>query len=120
MTNTWSTAPLARVDEPRARARRVSGAPLLGTAARGNGVVIEGTGRFVGAPPAGDADCSPDERQRNPGAKSACRARVGDPETGVTLNLVNVPAPQAAKTILGDILGVKYTVAPGIEGKVTI
>jgi len=35
-------------------------------------------------------------------------------------NLVNVPAPQAAKTILGDILAVKYTVDPGIEGKVAI
>src|SRR5204863_10153093 len=36
------------------------------------------------------------------------------------INLVNVPAPQAAKTILGDILSVKYTVDPGIEGKITI
>src|SRR5262249_36554117 len=39
---------------------------------------------------------------------------------GVTLNLVNMPAPQAAKTILGDILAVRYTVDPGVEGKVTI
>ena len=31
-----------------------------------------------------------------------------------------MPAPQAAKTILGDILAVKYTVDPGIEGKITI
>jgi general secretion pathway protein D len=36
------------------------------------------------------------------------------------VNLVNVPAPQAAKTVLGDILGVKYTVDPTIEGKITI
>jgi general secretion pathway protein D len=33
---------------------------------------------------------------------------------------VNVPAPRAAKTVLGDILAVKYTVDPGIEGKITI
>ena len=38
----------------------------------------------------------------------------------MTLNLVNVPAPQAAKTVLGDILGVKYTVDPSIEGEITI
>ena len=38
----------------------------------------------------------------------------------MALNLVNVPAPQAAKTVLGDILGVKYTVDPSIEGKITI
>ena len=31
-----------------------------------------------------------------------------------------MPAPQAAKTVLGDILSVKYTVDPGIEGKITI
>jgi general secretion pathway protein D len=29
-------------------------------------------------------------------------------------------SPQAAKTVLGDILGVKYIVDPGIEGKITI
>jgi general secretion pathway protein D len=38
----------------------------------------------------------------------------------VTINLVNVPAPQAAKIILGYTLTVKYTVDPGIEGKITI
>ena len=54
--------------------------------------------------------------------------RIGNPaaaaldadKDGVTLNLVNVPAPQAAKTILGDILAVRYTVDPGVEGKITI
>ncbi|HEY7298467.1 MAG TPA: type II secretion system secretin GspD [Xanthobacteraceae bacterium] len=38
----------------------------------------------------------------------------------MTLNLVNVPAPQAEKTILNDILGIKYTIDPTIEGKITI
>jgi type II secretory pathway component GspD/PulD (secretin) len=64
---------------------------------------VDGTGRFVGAP--------------SPAAKQAVADASGE---GVTLNLVNVPAPQAAKTVLGDILGVKYTVDPTIEGKVTI
>ena len=31
-----------------------------------------------------------------------------------------VPVAQAAKTVLSDILAVKYTVDPGIDGKVTI
>jgi len=35
-------------------------------------------------------------------------------------NLVNVSAPQAAKTVLGGILGVKYTVDATIEGRITI
>jgi general secretion pathway protein D len=69
----------------------------------GDGALIEGSGRFVGEPPAG-AVGRPSE----------------DVADGVTLNLVNVPAPQAAKTILGDILSVKYTVDPGIEGKITV
>lgn len=65
--------------------------------------MVEGTGRFVGEPPTG--------------AVSRGSEEVAD---GVTINLVGVPAPQAAKTVLGDILGVKYTVDPGIEGRITI
>jgi general secretion pathway protein D len=38
----------------------------------------------------------------------------------VTLNLVSVPVPQAAKTILSDILAVKYTIDPAVDGKITI
>jgi general secretion pathway protein D len=61
------------------------------------------TCRFIGEPPTG------------------ATARASEDVTdGVTINLVNVPASQAAKTILGDILSVKYTVDPGIEGKITI
>jgi general secretion pathway protein D len=33
---------------------------------------------------------------------------------------VNVPAPQAAKTVLGDIFALDYTIDPSISGKVTI
>jgi general secretion pathway protein D len=61
-----------------------------------------GSGRFIGEPPT--AKPSPAE----------------DVKDGVTVNLVNVPIPQAAKSILSDALAVKYTIDPGIEGKVTI
>jgi general secretion pathway protein D len=61
-----------------------------------------GSGRFIGEPP--------------PTAQQIAE-QVKD---GVTVNLVNVPTPQAAKSILSDILAVKYTIDPGIEGKVTI
>jgi general secretion pathway protein D len=81
----------------------MSSAPLLANTRGGPSTVIEGSGRFVGEPPTGSI---------NPSSEDAA--------DGVTLNLVNVPAPQAAKTILGDILSVKYTVDPGIEGKITI
>lgn len=103
VTNSWSPAPLARADDSVSRRVPTKGMPLLDSAARTNTTMVEGTGRFIGEPPAGNATSS----------------AVGK-DDGVTLNLVNVPAPQAAKTILGDILGVKYTVDPGIEGKITI
>jgi general secretion pathway protein D len=82
---------------------RSGGALLLANNRGGQSTIIEGSGRFVGEPPTGAIDRPPE-----------------DAADGVTINLVNVPAPQAAKTILGDILSVKYTVDPGIEGKITI
>ncbi|WP_410052804.1 type II secretion system secretin GspD [Bradyrhizobium sp. SZCCHNPS2010] len=85
------------------RSNRLSGSPLLADTRGSSSTVIEGSGRFVGEPATGSISGTSDE--------------VAD---GVTINLVNVPAPQAAKTILGDILAVKYTVDPGIEGKITI
>jgi type II secretory pathway component GspD/PulD (secretin) len=69
----------------------------------GTSTLIEGTGAFVGA-----AGAVP---------KQTADERAQD---GVIVNLVNVPAAQAAKTILGDILGVKYAIDPTIEGKITI
>jgi general secretion pathway protein D len=95
----WSSAPapVVRSSEVRVRPERSGGAPLLASARGGPSTVIEGSARFVGEPSTGSVSRSPE-----------------DGTDGVTLNLVNVPAPQAAKTILGDILAVKYTVDPGI------
>jgi general secretion pathway protein D len=39
---------------------------------------------------------------------------------GITLNLVNVPIAQAAKSVLGEILAVNYTVADKLAGNITI
>ncbi|WP_315787202.1 secretin N-terminal domain-containing protein, partial [Bradyrhizobium sp. SZCCHNR2011] len=86
-----------------ARAGRISGSPLLDDNRGGPATVMAGTGRFVGEPPTG-----------------AVPRGAEDVADGVTINLAGVPVPQAAKTVLGDILGVKYTVDPGIEGRVTI
>jgi general secretion pathway protein D len=103
MSNSWSAAPQVRGADMPSRSNRLNGAPLLASTGGGQATVIEGSGRFVGEPATGSVNVSQDD--------------VAD---GVTLNLVNVPAPQAAKTILGDILQVRYTVDPGIEGKITI
>jgi len=38
----------------------------------------------------------------------------------VTLNLVNASIAESAKTILGDILELNYSVNPNLAGKITI
>jgi general secretion pathway protein D len=103
VVNTWRPAQFARADGTHSVARATTGTPLLADRPVGDPTFLEGTGRFVGAP--------------SPASQATAADASGE---GVTLNLVNVPAPQAAKTVLGDILGVKYTVDPTIEGKITI
>lgn len=49
-------------------------------------------------------------------AKSGSTAANGN----VVLNLANVPLQQAAKTVLGDLLGVNYVVDPRIDGVVSV
>ena len=39
---------------------------------------------------------------------------------GVTLNLVGASIPEAAKAVLGDVLGVTYTVSDKVQGSVTL
>jgi general secretion pathway protein D len=88
-SSSWSSVPSVRTTEWQGRPDRTSSAPLLANTRGGQSTVIEGSGRFVGEPPTGTIG-RPSE----------------DVADGVTLNLVNVPAPQAAKTVLGDILAV--------------
>ncbi len=64
--------------------------------------VSRGTGRFI------SSQASYDEADTFSG------------EDGVTLNLVDVPIATAAKTILGDILKLNFTVSDKVGGKVTI
>jgi general secretion pathway protein D len=88
-SSAWNYVPSTRTNEPQSRYDRTNSTPLLANTRGGQSMVIEGSGRFVGEPPTGVIG-RPSE----------------DVTDGVTLNLVNVPAPQAAKTILGDILAV--------------
>jgi general secretion pathway protein D len=108
-TNTWNASPIARRGDEAPRRSSSGGTALLGNEPAGKSTVIEGTGRFIGEPSASDRFSAPEDRSAPEGGTD-----------NVTLNLVNVPAPQAAKTVLGDILAVRYTVDPGIEGKITI
>ncbi|PDT87489.1 type II secretion system protein GspD [Bradyrhizobium sp. Y36] len=75
----------------------------LGPKAAGEPAFFNGSGRFLGSKPTG--------------AMGGVAEETGD---GVTLNLLNASVPQAAKTVLGDLLAAKYTIDPGIDGKVTL
>src|SRR5262249_29739908 len=66
-------------------------------------MIVKGTGVFIGQP-------SPSEP----------KGKADEAAQTVTLNLVNVPTAQAAKTILSDLLGVRYTLDPSVRGEVTI
>jgi general secretion pathway protein D len=108
-TNTWNASPIVQRGSEAPRRSSSGGTALLGNEPAGKPTIVEGTGRFIGQPSTSE-DSSASEG--NPAPVSTADS--------VTLNLVNVPAPQAAKTVMGDILAVRYTVDPGIEGKITI
>jgi general secretion pathway protein D len=89
------------------RAPRGSGgggpnAVSLSRSPTGRAIVSTGTGKFIGSV----------SNRTNPTEQAG--------EEGVTLNLVNLPIPQAAKIVIGDILGADFVVDPKLDGKVTV
>jgi len=98
----WNSPPRARLDTGGSYAYRNGGVALPGAKSVAEPTIMDGTGRFLG------------DKQ------SPAQAQANDAGNSVTLNLVAVPIPQAAKTVLGDLLAVKYTVDPSLEGKMTL
>ncbi len=70
-----------------------------------NGASYLGSGRLIGSE-AGASLLQPD-----------ARVRAGE---GITLNVLGASIPDAAKIVLGDGLGLSYTVDPRVQGTVTI
>jgi hypothetical protein len=96
----WSTGPAARIEDRQPRSPAALGAPLVPDRPVRQPILIEGTGSFVadrGSP--------------------AMQVAVDAGEDRMTLNLVNVPAAQAAKTVLGDILGVNMLSIPRLKAR---
>jgi general secretion pathway protein D len=94
---------LPRRDEPTVGAAKVDTPATVKSEDAGKTVTIKGTGLFVGQPSRSEPRDAADAGARD-----------------VTVNLVNVPTAQAAKTILGDMLGVRYTIDPGVRGEITV
>ncbi|XNY04259.1 hypothetical protein ACMFL9_05960 (plasmid) [Sinorhizobium meliloti] len=80
--------------------KAITGAQGTGTAAVGFAQV--GTGEFTGHP------------------ASSISAGKADGSEGYTINLINAPVAQAAKKILGDIMGYNYLVDPKVGGNITL
>ena len=68
-----------------------------------SGVVVEGTDRFV-----------------SPHRPVLQAAKTTDGKDGYTLNLLNAPVAAAAKAVMGDTLGVNYTIDSRITGTISI
>jgi general secretion pathway protein D len=103
--NEWRPAPVARTSDGKSAARRMQGMALLSPTSDPDAtksVVYAGTGQLI-----------------SPTARSKSTPAPRD-EEGVTLNLANTSVAEAAKTILGDILGLNYSVNPNLAGKITI
>ena len=88
-----------------------SGVPLSDPAAAATAEprIYEGTANFT-APVA-------DQAGAGPGGAAATSTSSGD---GVTINLVGASAAEAAKTILGDVLGVTYIVSDKVKATITL
>ena len=97
----WSVEPGVRPQREGDRGARSDGVSLSHSAS-GRALVATGTGKFIGS-----------IRDRSSQTEPAG-------EDGVTLNLVNLPVSQAAKIVIGDILGADFVVDPKLEGKVTV
>jgi general secretion pathway protein D len=102
-TGSWGQAPAPRLSAKQVSPGVAASAPTFRDRPAAEPALVEGTGRFVGD-----------------SASASQQSSTASSEDGVTLNLVNVPVQQAANTILSDIIGVKYTIDPKIDGRVTI
>ena len=88
---------------PIAKANRSPGSPLTPNAPEVAGPQVSvGSGQFTGGP----------EPRPNPG--------VANSKDGVTLNFVGASIAEAARSILGDVLGVNYSVSDKVKGSITI
>ena len=82
-------------------------------------------------PQAGEPNHNPPDRRRNTvydgsnvteleGARPASATNGGGGGGGYDLNFENTPVSNVAKVILGDILGVGYTIDPRVQGTISL
>ncbi|MDX2308369.1 MAG: type II secretion system secretin GspD [Hyphomicrobium sp.] len=83
--------------------------------------IFEGHGKFLREPGEGSVDASGAAVNGGGGTTASGSIATGQVTgDGVTLDLVNATIPEAARTVLGDILKAPYVVADGLKGTVTL
>ncbi len=98
----WNVEPVSRGYRSGGQTGDNGSRGLLGRRGPGaKAIVSTGTGKMIG-----------------PGRTRPGQEPVG--EDGVTLNLVGLPIAQAAKIVIGDIMGADFVVDPKLDGKVTV
>ena len=101
-----STAGGEANDRPRPQSRSALQsaviAPATDRSATQLGFISRGTGEFVGR------------------SDDVVAAKTFKGTDGVTINLLNAPIAQAAKTVLGDILKADYVISDKVNGTVTV
>ncbi|MBX9927156.1 MAG: type II secretion system secretin GspD, partial [Hyphomicrobiaceae bacterium] len=104
------------------------GVPLTDGAGRGyrEPEIVRGTGQFTNSTARDDgtrgdgsrADATGTDQRR--GAANGARAQASETGDGITLNLAGASIPEVAKIVLGDTLGLNYSVADGVKGAITL
>lgn len=112
-TTTHTAAPVSNVSQPRLSGQPISvrdtyaleggptgGVPLPAPSSQAVAVLDGGSGAMIGG--------------------SYSKRTNASPDGNVVLNLSSVPLQQAAKTVLGDMVGVNYVVDPRVDGVISV
>jgi len=96
----WHVEPPARNRAAASTGAQGKGLKLKSTA--GQPIMDTGSGRFIGEGTANDPE------------------QASSSDNSVTLNLVNLPINDAAKIVIGDILGANFVIDPKVDSKITV
>ena len=107
--------------DPKHAASTRKGIPLAGPAADETTEkrIYSGTGSFASGKRVQTAETNPSWAAEGPVGRSI-QGGGRDTGDGVALNLVGASVAEAAKTVLGDVLGVNYIVSDKIKATVTL
>ena len=100
-----------------------TGTPLSGPATQpaNENRIYEGSGTFARTAWAAEST-APGQQPAAPGLTTGSNPNASSQSTadGITLNLANASVAEAAKTVLGDVLGVNYVISDKVNASITL